>query len=53
MTLAEAEYGAGGTLTVLDQGCQIVQRWTDDQLRMIVRSCGTTLDGPVTLLSSR
>jgi len=53
MTLAEAEYAADGTLTVLDQDCQVVQRWTDDQLQVIVRSHGTTLDQSVALLSSR
>jgi hypothetical protein len=53
MTLAEAEYAADGTLTVLDQDCQVVQRWTDDQLRVIVQSHGTTLDQSVALLSSR
>jgi hypothetical protein len=53
MTLAEAEYAADGTLTVLDQDCQIVQRWTDDQLRVIVRSHGSTLVESVALLSSK
>jgi uncharacterized protein DUF3332 len=53
MTLAEAEYATDGTLTVLDQNCQIMQRWTDDQLRVIVRSHRTTLDKPVALLSSK
>jgi hypothetical protein len=53
MTLAETEYAADGTLTILDQECQVVQRWTDDQLRVIVRSHGTTLGESVALLSSR
>jgi hypothetical protein len=53
MTLAEAEYAADGTLTVLDQNCQVVQRWTDDQLRVIARSHGTTLGESVALLSSK
>lgn len=51
MTLAEAEYAADGTLTVLDQNCQIMQRWSDDQLRMIVWSHGATLDKPMAHLS--
>ena len=53
MTLAEAEYAADGTLTVLDQDCQVVQRWTDDQLRVLVQSHGTTLGESVALLSSK
>jgi hypothetical protein len=53
MTLAEAEYAADGTLTVLDQNCQVVQRWTDDQLRVIARNHGTTLGESVALLSSK
>ena len=42
--LAEAEYAADGTVAVLDHDCQVVQRWTSDQLRSIVRSHGTILD---------
>jgi hypothetical protein len=53
MTLAEAEYAADGTLTVLDQECQVVQRWTDDQLRGIVQSHGTLLDKSVALVSTK
>jgi hypothetical protein len=44
--LAEAEYGADGTVTVLDPDCQVVQRWTRDQLRSIVQGHGTILDEP-------
>ncbi|MDE3040850.1 MAG: hypothetical protein KGJ82_09775 [Nitrospirota bacterium] len=39
-TLAEVEYAADGTLTVLDHDCRIVQRWTDDQLRLFVQGHG-------------
>ena len=53
LTLAEAEYAADGTLTVLDQECQVVQRWTSDQLRVIVQNHGTTLGESVALLSSK
>ena len=53
MTLAEAEYAADGTFTLLDHDCQVVQRWTDDQLRVIVQSHGTTLGESVALLSSK
>jgi len=53
MTLAEAEYAADGTLTVLDQDCQVVQRWTDDQLRGIAQSHGTTLGESVALFASK
>ncbi len=35
--LAEAEYAADGTVTVLDHDCQVVQRWTGDQLRSMVQ----------------
>ena len=51
MTLAEAEYAADGTLIVLDQECQVVQRWTGDQLRLIVEGHGTMLGESVTLMS--
>ncbi len=50
LTLAEADYATDGTLTVLDQECQVVQRWTDDQLRLLVQSHGTTLGESVALL---
>ena len=53
MTLAEAEYAADGTLTVLDQDCQVVQRWTDDQLRIIAQSHGTTPGEAVAFLPSK
>ena len=53
MMLAEAEYAADGTLTVLDHDCQVVQRWTDDQLRVLVQSHGTTLGESVALLSPK
>jgi len=43
-TLAEAEYAADGTVTVLDRDCQVVQRWTSDQLRLIVQGHGAILD---------
>ena len=53
MTLAEAEYAADGTLIVLDQECQVVQRWTGDQLRLIVEGHGTMLGESVTLMSTK
>ena len=53
MTLAETEYAADGTLTVLDQDCQVVQRWTGDQLQEIAESRGTTLGASLALLSSK
>jgi len=53
MTLAEAEYAADGTLTVLDQDCHVVRRWTDDQLRGIAQSHGTTLGESVALFDSK
>jgi hypothetical protein len=43
-TLAEAEYAADGTVTVLDHDCQVVQRWTGDQPRSIVQGHGAILD---------
>ncbi len=43
-TLAEAEYTPDGTITLLDHDCQVVQRWTSDQLRSIVQSHGAILD---------
>ena len=53
MTLAEAEYAADGTLIVLDQECQVVQRWTGDQLRLIVEGHGTMPGESVTLMSTK
>lgn len=43
--LAEAEYAPDGTITLLDHDCQVVQRWTSDQLRSIVQGHGAILDG--------
>ena len=43
-TLAEAEYTADGTITLLNRDCQVVQRWTGDQLRSIVQGHGAILD---------
>lgn len=42
--LAEAEYAADGTVTVLDRDCQVVRRWTSDQLRSTVQGHGAILD---------
>lgn len=42
--LAEAQYGADGTVTWLNRDCQVVQRWTEDQLRSIVQGHGAILD---------
>ena len=53
VTLAEAEFSVDGTLTLLDRDCQVVQRWTDDQLGLLVRSHGTTEGESVALLSSK
>ena len=53
MTLAEAEYAADGTLTLLDHDCQVVQRWTGDQMRVIVQNHGTMLGESVALLSAK
>ena len=53
MTLAEAEYTSDGTLAILDHDCQIVQRWTGDQMRMIVQSHGTMLSESVAILSAK
>ena len=52
-TLAEVEYAADGTLTVLDHDCKVIQRWTGDQMRVIVQNHGTTLGESVALLSSK
>jgi len=35
--LAEAKYAADGTVTILDQDCRAVQRWTGEQLKSIVQ----------------
>jgi hypothetical protein len=51
-TLAEAEYTADGTVTLLNRDCQVVQRWTGDQLRSIVQSHGTPIGEPVTFSPS-
>jgi Domain of unknown function (DUF3332) len=50
-TLAEVEYAADGTLTVLDHDCRVVQRWTDDQLRLLVQGHGASLGESAALLS--
>ncbi len=42
--LVEAEYTVDATVTVLDRDCQVVQRWTSDQLRSIVQGHGAILD---------
>ena len=52
-TLAEVEYAADGTLTVLDHDCQVMQRWTDDQLRLLVQGHGAALGESVPLLSAK
>jgi hypothetical protein len=41
--LAEAEYAADSTVTVLDRDCQVVERWTSDQLRSIIQGHGAIL----------
>ncbi len=43
-TLAEATYDANGVVTLLNRDCQVVQRWTGDQLRSIVQGHGAVLD---------
>jgi Domain of unknown function (DUF3332) len=52
-TLAEVEHASDGTLTVLDQDCRVVQRWTDDQLRLLAQSHGAALGESVALLSAK
>ena len=52
-TLAEAESAADGTFTILDHNCQVVQRWTGDQVRVMVQSHGTKLGESVALVSSK
>jgi Domain of unknown function (DUF3332) len=51
--LAEVEYAADSSLTVLDRDCQVVQRWTDDQLRSLVQCHGAALGESVALLSAK
>ena len=43
-TLAEAEYTADGTISLLNRDCRVVQRWTGDQLRLIYQGHGAILD---------
>ena len=52
-TLAGVEYAADGTLTVLDQDCQVVQRWTNDQVRSLAQSHGAVLGQSVALLAPK
>lgn len=52
-TLAEVEYAADGTLTVLDHDCRVVQRWTDDQLRLLVQGHGDSSGESVAFLSAK
>jgi hypothetical protein len=52
-TLAEVEYAVDGTLTVLDQDCRVVQRWTDDQLRLLVQGHGAALGESVASSSAK
>ena len=52
-TLAEVEYATDGTLTVLDQDCRVVQRWTDDQLRGLVQGNGASLGESAALLAAK
>jgi hypothetical protein len=52
-TLAEVEYETDGTLTVLDQDCRVVQRWTDDQLRGLVQGHGASLGESAALLAAK
>ena len=42
--LAEAEMGQDGSVTLLDRDCQVVQRWTSDQLWSIIQSHSAILD---------
>ncbi|MGH7146972.1 MAG: DUF3332 family protein [Nitrospiraceae bacterium] len=53
MTLAEAEFAFDGTLAVLDHDCQVVQRWTGDQLRSIVQSNGISPGESVALMPAK
>ena len=52
-TLAEVKHASDGTLTVLDQDCRVVQRWTDDQLRLLVQGHGAALGESAALLSAK
>ena len=47
IVLAEAEYAADGTVTVLDRNGRVVQRLTGDQLRSIAQGRDVILDEPV------
>lgn len=49
-TLAEVEYDGEGALTVLDHDCRVVQRWTDNQLRVLVQGYGASLGESVALM---
>ena len=53
MTLAEAEYAANGTFTLLDHDCQVVQRWTSDQMRVIVQNHEATVGESEEFLSAK
>lgn len=53
MTLAEAEYAADGALTILNHDCQVLQRWTGDQLRVMVQSHGASQSEFVALMSAK
>jgi hypothetical protein len=44
IVLAEAEYEADGSVSVLDRDCRVVQRWTGDQLRSITQNRDAMLD---------
>jgi hypothetical protein len=52
-TLAEVEYSADGTFTVLDHDCRVVQRWTNGQLRLLVQGHGAALDESAALFSAK
>lgn len=49
IVLAEAEYGADGTVMVLDRDCRVVQQWTGDQLRSITQERNATLNEPAAM----
>jgi len=49
IVLAEAEYAADGTVTVLDRNGRVVQRLTGDQLRSIAQGRDVILDEPVAI----
>jgi hypothetical protein len=44
IVLAEAEYEADGSVSVLDRDCRVVQRWTGDQLRSMTQNRDAMLD---------